>query len=75
MTDGMKPHLRAVLFGAPLMIAGAVILRINPPLPEQFGGSFGPSIRDLSVLGERIGAVAILVGAGLMLFGIVRWRE
>lgn len=64
-------QILALVAGAALMLAGVVVLRVNPPLPRHFGGSFGPNIQDLSAFADRVASGAVGVGGGLILAALV----
>jgi uncharacterized membrane protein YidH (DUF202 family) len=64
----MRTFLPAIC-GAALVVAGLVILKINPPLPQAFGGSFHGNIKELSALADATGIAAILAGIALLAVG------
>lgn len=67
-----SPRLRLAAAGSGLAAVGGAILWANPPLPPAFGGSFHGNVQELSILADRIGAVALVMGLALVLLGLVR---
>lgn len=67
-----SPQLLLAVAGLGLAAIGGAILWANPPLPPAFGGSFHGNVQELSILADRIGAVALVMGLVLLLFSLFR---
>jgi hypothetical protein len=74
----ITPQLIIMLTGAILIVAGIVILVVNPSPPVDHGqATFDASLRDLRVLTNHIGLAVIFIGAGLEIVGFIGpaiWR-